>query len=73
MTTTEAHALIRKASNGAELDTILNLIAAAAAAGTLADPEEADYEEADYEADEEADYEEADYEADLEALMAELD
>lgn len=71
MTTFEAQALIRKASNGAELNAILELIGVAVANGTLIEPEATD----EAEADEEADYDEeaeAD-EADDERLAAELD
>jgi hypothetical protein len=57
MTTIDAQTLIRKAANGAQILAFLEVIAAAAAAGTLEAPEEAP--EADYsddEADDEADY-----------------
>jgi hypothetical protein len=73
MTTTEAHALIRKASNGAELDAFLDIIAKAAANGTLEAPEADDEAPEAPEADEdEADEDEAD-EADDERLAAEID
>jgi hypothetical protein len=56
MTTIEAYSLIRKASPGAELNAILELIGVAVANGTLEAPEEApeaEYDEEEPEYDEE--------------------